>query len=104
MSRASFVQGLLNGTQQTNLLCAMSANVATVTVNGQNGVKANGKIKSKNQLRRLKAKAKKVAEANDEQVSLDYVCHTYSEERLTFYVSDTSPPNLRTRSERRGLI
>ncbi|THG99470.1 hypothetical protein EW026_g2891 [Hermanssonia centrifuga] len=32
---------------------------ATTTLNGTNGIKSNGKIKSKNQLRRLKAKAKK---------------------------------------------
>lgn len=51
----------------------MSTNVATLTVNGQNGIKANGKIKSKNQLRRLKAKAKKVTGANGERVSA--VCH-----------------------------
>ena len=39
------------------------------TLNGVNGVKANGKVKSKNQLRRLKAKQKK-AEAKTTQV-----CH-----------------------------
>ena len=38
-------------------------------LNGVNGVKANGKVKSKNQLRRLKAKQKK-AEAKTTQV-----CH-----------------------------
>ena len=48
----------------------MAAEVeATTVVNGINGAKANGKVKSKNQLRRLKAKQKK-AEAKTTQV-----CH-----------------------------
>lgn len=38
---------------------ANEVDVATHAVNGINGVKANGKVKSKNQLRRLKAKQKK---------------------------------------------
>lgn len=39
----------------------MATQTATMT-NGTNGIKANGKIKSKNQLRRLKAKQKKEQE------------------------------------------
>ena len=41
------------------VLMAAEAEVVTNGVNGTNGAKANGKVKSKNQLRRLKAKQKK---------------------------------------------
>ena len=41
---------------------ATEVEVATHPVNGINGAKANGKVKSKNQLRRLKAKQKKAEE------------------------------------------
>ena len=37
-------------------------NMATQVATATNGIKANGKIKSKNQLRRLKAKQKKAGE------------------------------------------
>ena len=43
---------------------ATEVEVASHAVNGINGVKANGKVKSKNQLRRLKAKQKKAEQGN----------------------------------------
>ncbi|KAH8117397.1 hypothetical protein DFH11DRAFT_1574767 [Phellopilus nigrolimitatus] len=45
----------------------MATTTSSVTLNGIAGVKANGKIKSKNQLRRAKAKAKKTAGTADDQ-------------------------------------
>ena len=42
---------------------ATEVEVAITQVNGINGAKANGKVKSKNQLRRLKAKQKKAEQS-----------------------------------------
>ena len=51
---------VLSHTPPPPLCCAMATQVETTSVS--NGVKTNGKIKSKNQLRRLKAKQKKAAQ------------------------------------------
>ena len=43
----------------------MATETETVTINGANGAKANGKVKSKNQLRRLKTKQKKAEQGKE---------------------------------------
>lgn len=47
-------------------LLRMAAIVSTITINGHVDAKLNGKIKSRNQLRRLKQKQKKAARTEDE--------------------------------------